>query len=106
MKRPSRWARLWKAVVQWWKNEPLQGIEKGLLLDARKFLREYDDLYGQRTKIDNHQIRSQAADVVSREGYKRPPTLQSELRTLALVLERILGHLELMNERQNARGRR
>jgi hypothetical protein len=68
---------------------------------ARDFLKEYDDLYNQRCQINTslrgggNYFAAQAAEAVYREGHKRSPSLESEVRTLALTMERILGHLEL-----------
>jgi hypothetical protein len=113
MKNPSRWTRLWNAIVRWWKNEPppvVPPVPPAWLEGARGFLREYDELYSERTlintpvssrgfRIDPSLYSAQAAEAVWREGHKRSPALESEVRVLALTVERILGHLELNAER-------
>lgn len=89
----SRWTVLWRAIVRWWKNES----SFVFIEDARQFLREYDDLYGKRVQIGNSLFRSQAAEIVLREGHKRKPSIESEVRVLALTLERIVGYLKLLS---------
>lgn len=95
----SRWQRLWKAIITWWKNEPPPKVGT-YLREARKMLSEYDDLYTQRIhpKGAPAHFSSQAAEAVMLEGHKRSPGINSEIRTLAIALERILGHLEMEME--------
>lgn len=92
----SRWQRLWGAVAKWWRNEPEfepEKISSEFLHGARRYLVEYDDLYGQRTQTcPGH--RMQAVNIIAAEGHKRSPGIPSEVRTLAIVVERLLGHLE------------
>jgi hypothetical protein len=117
MKNSSRWTKLWKAIVKWWKNEPLPEPmplpPQEVLDNARSFLREYDELYSKRTKIDvpsspkgfhmsSANYSAQAAEAVLREGHKRSTGIESEIRVLALTVERLLGHLELDAERNRS----
>jgi len=93
----NRWKRLWRAVVQWWKNE-YDAPDRAYLDGARKCLVEYDDLYGERVKIPNPLYRSQAAAIVEAEGHKRAPTLESEVRVLAITVERLTAYLEVLHQ--------
>ncbi len=102
MNNPSRWTKLWKAVVRWWKNKPPIPVTDELLDNARTFLRDYDDIYTRRNKLINPSYSAQAAEAIFQEGHKRAPTLESEVRTLALILERVVGHLELERERERS----
>ena len=93
----SLWLRRWQAIVRWWRCEPPSPPANPVLLhDARKMLEEYDYLYGQRTGIHNSQFRSQAAETVLIEGHHRAPGVESEIRVLAILLERVIRHLEEM----------
>ena len=112
MKHPSRWQVLWGALKKWWKNEPPPvnaPPPPDWLCGARDFLREYDELYSQRCMINTnirggYDYSAQAAEAIRREGHKRSPSLESEVRTLALTVERILGHLELDAENNRRTG--
>jgi len=93
----NRWKRLWRAVAHWWKNE-YDVPDRTYLEGARKFLIEYDDLYGQRTKVTNPLYRNQAANIVAAEGHKRAPTLESEVRVLAITVEQLTAYLEILHQ--------
>lgn len=90
--RTSRWHKLLGAVKNWWRNSPPHA--RICLADARKLLEEYDEIYGLRVGTPDPKIRNAAADIVFREGHRRPPKLENEVRILALTLERIVRELE------------
>jgi len=93
----TRWQRFKKAFRWLWYGEPL--TDTSLLQEASKYLEQYDNLYGERTKISNPQFRDQAAAIVAAEGHKRAPSIESEVRVLAITLERLTKHLRLEAER-------
>jgi hypothetical protein len=100
----SRWARLWKAIKDWWRNEPPPLVNSSDYLSiASKALSQYDDIYCRRLKIPPG-LSGQTAEIVMREGHQRPATIESEVRVLAITVERLLRHLQTDEvERQNAR---
>ena len=97
----SRWSRLWKAVKVWWRNQPPPYPDRSHLVLAKKLLNEYWNLYCQRTNpsVGNKTILPeygwQAADIVEREGHKRSSSLEAEVRTLALTMDKLISYLEL-----------
>jgi hypothetical protein len=100
-KTQSRWSRLWNAVKRWWLNEEPPVLDLTPITHVRKLLMDYDDLYRQRAGIDVPGFASQAADIVEREGHKRAPGLESEVRVLAIAVERLLAQMELdLQQRQ------
>ena len=94
----NRWTRLWLAIARWWRNEE---PDFSLLKDAKEYLEEYDDLYGRRTQILTPLYRDQAAGIIKREGHKRAPGLDNEIRVLAIAVERVVKYLELQNLENN-----
>jgi len=103
MPHPSRWAVLWRAVAKWWRNEPPPPPslpEMGLVVEARKTLAGYTDMYAAR--IHTMPAYGQmAADHVDAKGIKRQPSLEGEVRLLAITLARVIGHLEEDIRRQH-----
>lgn len=99
VKHPNRWSILWAAIVTWWRNEPPvpPPPDLSILKQARKFLIEYDELYCERTKTPSAYA-NQAASIIAQEGLKRSPTITSEVRVLAIALERMITHLEKSSE--------
>ena len=97
----SLWGRLWRAITHLGKNRKADVYTRQYLLDARKFLTDYDDLYCQRTKV-NPMYSAQAAEIVNREGRRRAPGVESEVRALALVVERLLGYLEAEHAKEKS----
>jgi len=95
----NRWKRLWRAVVRWWKNEPPDYVQS-----ARKLLCDYEDSYARRISVIPDHAR-QAARIVELEGRKRAPTLESEVRILALALERVIAHMEGHHSEEETEGR-
>lgn len=103
--RPSRWFRLWQAIKSWWRNDPSPAPpDPAFLNNARHLLVEYDNLYCARTGVSSS-MAGQAAMIVLEGGYKRSPAIESEVRVLAIAVERLVGHLEMerdQRERQRA----
>ena len=101
----SRWAKLWAAIVKWWKNEPepeppkYESPNLTMIKDARKMLAEYADIYQRRTGVDAT-YGSVAAETVLLEGHKRSPSTESEVRVLAILCERLVRQLEEEVERE------
>jgi hypothetical protein len=76
-------------------------LDRSPLNHVRKLLQDYDDLYRQRCKIDRPDFSSQAAQIIEREGHKRAPGIESEIRVLAIAIERLLEQMELdLQQRQ------
>lgn len=94
----SRWERLWKAVKEWWRNDTPPFPNFGVLIHARELIYDYNKLYCQRTKISIPGHSWQAASIVEREGHQRSPSLESEIRVLALTLEKVISYLEERRE--------
>jgi len=89
----SRWSRLFQAIKCWWRNEPPLVLDLTPLTQVRKLLNDYSDLYGQRVQLDPS-LTNQAAEIVEREGHKRRPGIESEVRVLAIAIERLLAQME------------
>jgi hypothetical protein len=105
--KKSKWSRLWNAVKHWWRNEPPPVLDLTPLIHVRKLLKDYDDLYLQRCKIERPDFSSQAAAIIEAEGHKRAPGIPSEVRTLAIAIERLLTQMELdLQQRQLERERK
>jgi hypothetical protein len=103
MSPTSRWHKLFSAIIRWWRNEAFDEV---YLFDARVLLTEYDVLYGQRTQPELNtqwgqrnkdqlaQYRAQAASITQQGPHKRAPGIESEVRVLAITVERLIAHLE------------
>lgn len=100
----NRWGRVWHALATWWRSEaPPPFPRSEFLPTASKALEQYDDIYCRRLKIPPG-LSSQAAAIVLQEGHQRPATIESEVRMLAITVERILRHLQVEDqERESAR---
>lgn len=87
MKLNPRWGRLARAVKRWWRNEP--SLDRSFLNEAVKLLTDYHESYASRAGVMSDHAR-QAAEIVEREGRKRAPSMESEVRILALAVEKLL----------------
>lgn len=100
---PNRWTVLWRAVVKWWKNEPPKPMplpQSNITKAAQGEMVEYHRLYAERIKLPFAQYGAASLSHVSGQKIKRAPGVDSEIRTLAAVLEHILLHLEYETQRQ------
>ena len=89
------WRLRWRAIVRWWRQEPpvLDRLSENLLKEAWKYLEEYLDIHERRCQTKGFSNR--AAEVIAQEGHKRSPSLESEVRVLAIAIERIADYLKL-----------
>ena len=94
-----RFKKLWRAIVQWWKDEDPPPPNRKVMKSARKLLEQYDDLYGRRIGITDYKLRDQATSIVVHEDHQRPVSLENEVRVLAIATNQILRHLEEEDER-------
>jgi hypothetical protein len=103
MKTTSRWEKLWGALRKWWRNEPTKLQDASSIILARTRINEYHTMYGTRTlgAVPNPLAASilagytkQAAAIVEAEGRTRAPTLEGEVRVLAMAVTSLLEHLE------------
>lgn len=98
----GRWRVLWNAVVRWWKNEvhpALPEPDPNLVKWVRYHLHEYNELYSKRVGVPSGYA-AQAAAIIEQERRQRAPTLESEVRVLAITLVRLLELLEAELDRQ------
>jgi hypothetical protein len=55
---------------------------------------EYGELYTRRVGVPFPQYTAQAASIVQGMNVQRAPTLESEVRVLAIAMAQLLGHLK------------
>jgi hypothetical protein len=99
MKLNPRWGRLTRAVKAWWRNEEPTPPDCSQFEHALKLIAEYHDTYAKRVGTMTQYAR-QAAMIVETEGIKRAPTLEAEVRLLALSMEQLILHLGYLEDRR------
>jgi len=91
------WRRFKRVLVRWLSSDPPEELFQ-LLREAKRNLEQYDNLYGERLHIEHPGYRSQAAaivqDMVDRRKISRPANLDSEVRMLALTVERLIRYID------------
>jgi len=97
-KANSRLGRLFRAIKHWWfyvPDEAYKPTDRSLIDWVYKLLAEYDENYARRVGTLSPYAQ-QAAAIVEEEGRKRAPVLESEVRILALTVDKLAKHVDAL----------
>jgi len=100
----SRWQVLWGAIAKWWRNEPPPYPslpDKEEVVGANRMLVEYRSMYAKRTKSPFQDYNEMAAQAVQSMEIERGPSLEGEVRVLAIAVTYLTEHLNTDIRRQH-----